>query len=99
MDTERTDITELRKIGWACWDPIGLLDRDGSPPDGAVDEYDSYLKQTAWMLLNGADSAAAVAYLVNIAAEHMGLGHGDVAAATKTVGEIQRYLSNRGSRT
>jgi hypothetical protein len=68
-------LSRLRDIGWAEWDPIGLL------PNGATwnhqsfaDEYDTYLLRVASELRHGWSVAQAVDYLMQIEAEHMGLG-------------------------
>ena len=92
----KIEIEELRTIGWSDWDPIGLADEDGKPPDGAQDEYDTYLLQVAGMLVNGRGTDAAIGYLTNIAVDHMGLGNSDAAAASKTVDQIRKYLIELG---
>ena len=63
-------LTHLREIGWAKWDPIGV----GGPDDGwPADEYDTYLLQAAGQLWNGQSDEEVVDYLVKIETEHMGL--------------------------
>jgi hypothetical protein len=64
------ELSRLREIGWAKWDPIGLCRRDCLPED----EYDSYLLQAAGRLLNGASQEEVANYLVSIEIEYMGLG-------------------------
>ena len=64
-------LSRLREIGWAEWNPIGL-----HRTESAEDEYDSYLLQAADRLWNGEPEEAVAAYLADIEANHMGLGHG-----------------------
>ena len=92
MRGPRISVKELRKIGWSFWDPIGLADEDGRYPAGAEDEYDSYLLRVAGLLTNSQGEDVAIDYLVRIARDHMGLGHANLSAATKTVREIRCYL-------
>lgn len=66
----RFQLSRLREIGWAKWDPIGLSGTEGQPHD----EYDSYLLQAAGRLWNGASREEVADYLVSIEAEYMGLG-------------------------
>ncbi|MDX2203970.1 MAG: hypothetical protein NW223_14555 [Hyphomicrobiaceae bacterium] len=96
MRKPKIEIEKLRAIGWANWDPIGLADCDGQPPDGAEDEYDSYLLQVAGMLANGKGNDAAISFLTNIAANHMGMGFADRCAALRTVNQIRRHLIELG---
>ena len=87
---------ELRKIGWQMWDPIGLADDDGNHPEGAADEYDSYMKHVAFSLIGGKTTDEMTRYLIMIARDHMGLGVADATAATKTVNAIQSYVDGLG---
>jgi hypothetical protein len=89
-------LVELRTIGWADWDPIGLASPDGTYPEGAKDEYDSYLLESVHMLTNGASSRVVTQYLIDIATDHMGLGVADRQAAEKTVLSLSRYLASIG---
>lgn len=68
-------LSRLRDIGWAIWDPIGLLD-EGETWDQKpfADEYDSYLMQAAGQLRRKVPIKEVVDYLVKIESEHMGLG-------------------------
>ncbi len=71
-------LSRLRDIGWSLWDPIGLLSA-GQKWDHAdnldfADEYDRYLSDAAAKLREGRPDADVVAFLVNIEADHMGLG-------------------------
>lgn len=71
-------LSRLRDIGWSKWDPIGLLD-DGERWSDAeclsfADEYDRYLIVAAGQLRRGAPEEEVVEYLVDIEANHMGLG-------------------------
>ncbi len=68
-------LSRLRDIGWSLWDPIGLLDPGqawtGHP---AADEYDGYLSTVASLIRDAHPDKECVAYLVNVALVHMGLG-------------------------
>lgn len=56
-------LSRLREIGWAKWDPIGL----GGPDHGwPADEYDTYLLQAAGQLWNGHSEAEVTDYLVQV---------------------------------
>lgn len=77
----RIKLSKLRDIGWALWDPIGLLDPDnclGNWEDEAnlpfADEYDSYLIEAASELRTGTPRAEVVRFLVEVETQHMGLG-------------------------
>ena len=52
--------------------------------------------RAAGMLINGEGSAAAAAYLTDIAADHMSLGEGDLKAAEATVRAIGEKLRKLG---
>ena len=63
-------LSHLRDIGWAKWDPIGV----GGPHGGwPADEYDTYLLQAAGRLWNGQSDEEVAAYLAEIETKHMGL--------------------------
>ena len=85
-------LSEIRRIGWRDWDPIGL--GDGSPfgPSACADEYDKYLLHVVTLLTQRASRAQACAYLTDIHANYMGLGHSDAEAAQRTVDSIAQYL-------
>jgi hypothetical protein len=89
--TPELDLSELRSIGWRCWDPIGLA----PPGPGFGDEYDLYLLELAAMLRGGAAADAAVRYLIGIETGHMGIGAGETGAARArtTVDAVSAYLS------
>ncbi|MEO9469465.1 hypothetical protein [Parasphingorhabdus sp.] len=88
-------LNELRKIGWACWDPLDLkhfLDHElVNPPVG---EYDTYLLKAAGMLINGDSRENAANYLQNIITEQMGLESDevDLNATRETVDGIGEYI-------
>lgn len=78
----RIKLSKLRDIGWALWDPIGLLDpkiRPGRWDDKAnlsfADEYDSYLIAAASQLRRGTLRDEVVGFLVEIETQHMGMGN------------------------
>ncbi|MEM1265216.1 MAG: hypothetical protein AAGI50_04285 [Pseudomonadota bacterium] len=88
-------LSRLRDIGWANWDPIGLL-ADGQTWEDAdcqpfANEYDSYLLHGAGQLRRGAREEDVVTFLVDVEVNHMGLGPGRDAAAraTKVVAAVQ----------
>jgi hypothetical protein len=70
-------LSRLRDIGWARWDPIGLLDAEPRWDDPAhkhfADEYDRYLVQAAGMLRRGFSDAEVVEFLVEIETVHIGM--------------------------
>jgi hypothetical protein len=74
----------VREILRRDWDPIGIR---GVPE--ASDEYDSYADKAYVMLMDErATSEAIAAYLYQIAADHMGLGHhARIEEASKSVAE------------
>jgi hypothetical protein len=80
-------LQELRKLGWALWDPLGL---GGIAPD---DEYDSYLMGLVGQLRQGATDGEATAYLAKLEADWMGLiPSASVEAAPPIVGAMRNYL-------
>jgi len=66
-------LSRLRDIGWAKWDPIGIGGPAGNWPADATDEYDSYLLQAAGQIWNGRSDNEVADYLMKIETEHMGL--------------------------
>ena len=88
------ELSRLREIGWKYWDPIGLAYDEGSPDDGCADEYDRYLLHVVGMISRGGSEDEAAAYLINIAAEHMGLRNADAEAAAATSHAIADYLTS-----
>jgi hypothetical protein len=93
-------LSRLRDIGWAYWDPLGLLAKGKSwDSEPFADEYDSYLLKLADDLRGGSSAAEAVAYLIQVESEHMGPdARRDICArAEATVSAMQAYLiSTRG---
>ena len=91
----KANVSALRDIGWAEWDPIGLQETeggwDGSP---AADEYDTYLLQVVGEIVNGHSDQEAAAGLVWAEAENMGIGLGPNtrARALRTVLMIRAYI-------
>ena len=69
-DRPAIQLSCLREIGWAKWDPIGV----GGPDNGwPADEYDTYLLQAAGQLWNGQSDDEVADYLIKIETENMGL--------------------------
>ena len=67
----RENRARVRRILLHDWDPIGIQD----VPE-ANDEYDRYADKAHVMLMDDRATADMIAaYLYEIAAEHMGLGH------------------------
>ena len=88
-------LSRLRDIGWAEWDPIGILSEGQSWEDHpAADEYDSYLLHAASRLRRDWAVAEAAGYFVRIASERMGLADSARARARAeaTAVAIQKYL-------
>lgn len=75
MGKERVRLSRLRDIGWVNWDPIGLLGT-GDTWSGKcfADEYDSYLIFAAGQLRRHKSDEEVIGYLIDIEANHMGLG-------------------------
>jgi len=71
------DLSRLRDIGWAVWDPIGLMPEGCKWRDDAVagfeGEYDTYLQNAAAQLRQGAAADDVVNYLVKVETVFMGL--------------------------
>jgi len=92
----KMELVALRQIGWDYWDPIGIRgfnDDDWRGP--ATDEYDSYMVHVSQQLRNGVPEEQAIAYLDQIASDHMGLGPITTEghnASTQTVMAIAEYL-------
>jgi hypothetical protein len=77
--TPEIELSRLRNIGWAIWDPIGLRNANAKwrPTDlellegewtdaGALDEYDVYLLQVVSRLRRGEPRNDVAHYLVGI---------------------------------
>ncbi len=84
-------LSELREIGWAEWDPIGLSDSRVH----CEDEYDSYLLAACGKISNSIPQDRVVAYLVNIESVHMGMPGSTTAniRAEATVRHISALLA------
>jgi len=88
----KVKLSEIRRIGWRDWDPIGLSDGSEFGPGGCADEYDRYLLHVVNHLARGEARIDATNYLNDIASDHMGLSVIDSPAARKTVDAIANYL-------
>ncbi|NSY39588.1 hypothetical protein [Leisingera sp. ANG59] len=96
-------LSRLRDIGWSKWDPVGLLADDQSWDDEDclpfAGEYDGYLLHAAGQLRRGEPEESVARYLVDIEANHMGLGNSpgalkranEVVAAIQTDSELWTY--------
>ena len=85
-------LSEVRRIGWRYWDPIGLADGSEFGPANCADEYDSYLLKVVSMLCRGATSDQAAEYLDFIAREHIGMPI-EPASSRSTVNALADYLA------
>ena len=85
-------LSEVRRIGWQYWDPIGLSDGSEFGPANCADEYDSYLLTVVSMLCRGATRDQAVDYLNFIASEHIGMPV-ESASSRSTVNALAEYLA------
>ena len=88
----KVQLSELRRIGWRGWDPIGLSDGSEFGPANCADEYDSYLLEVVSMLCRGASRDEAAMYLDSIAREHIGMPV-EVNASRSTVDALANYLA------
>jgi hypothetical protein len=88
----KVQLSELRRIGWREWDPIGLRDGSKFGPDGCEDEYDQYLLHVVSLLTRGGMRSEATAYLEDVAADRMSLGFRVPERAKQTVDAIAGYL-------
>ena len=87
-------LSRLRDIAFAEWDPIGILD-PGQPwkDHPAADEYDRYLMEVVGRLRRGGGEADAIDFLLWIEREHMALENPTAQArAAATVRSINGYL-------
>jgi hypothetical protein len=93
-------LSELRKIGWDDWDPIGIRSVESADwKTCAADEYDSYLLQVVDLLRQGGQPKDAISYLDRVVTEHMGLGRltdERHQASVKCVQAISDYLKALG---
>lgn len=91
MGGDRTPkLSQLRKIAFRCWDPIGL-----GPPEPAIDdEYDGYVLHVAGLLQAGRGTDEAARYLIGTERENMGIDHRADATerADTTACAIRNYL-------
>lgn len=92
-------LSYLRDIGFAEWDPIGLLAKGevwNHKP--FADEYDSYLLEAAGRLQRDWVLEDAVNFLMEIERDHMGLGQRATsrARAEATAKAISAYLGSVG---
>jgi hypothetical protein len=84
-------LSRLREIGLALWDPIGV---EPVADSGCENEYDRYLWQVVRKLYANEPASEAVNYLVKIETEDMSLrlGPTTVSRAVATVEAINTYL-------
>ena len=90
-------LSRLRDIGFADWDPIGIL-RHGRPwkDHTAADEYDRYLMEVVGHLRRGGGEADAISYLLWAEREHMGVDSPNARErASTTVRSIKDYLESQ----
>ena len=80
------NLETLREIGFAHWDPIGLVKTRRQHED----EYDSYLLQAAGLAIRGEREDGVSDYLLSCCDE-MGVA-GNIAAAVKTAHAIIREV-------
>lgn len=69
MAHERTKRKQVHRLFSAAWDPIGIT--GGSETH---DEYDDYALHAYGMAVHGKTADEIADYLVNMEADHMGLG-------------------------
>ena len=92
-------LSRLRDIGFADWDPIGLLAKgDVWNNKPFADEYDSYLLEAAGRLQRDWAFEDAVNFLMEIERDHMGLGLRATSRprAEATAKAIRAYLGSAG---
>ncbi|WP_109315411.1 hypothetical protein [Pseudovibrio ascidiaceicola] len=97
MKRTQISLSKLRDIGWAEWDPIGLLGSDEQwDHQSFADEYDTYLMQAEAQLRQGASENEIISYLIDIERDYMGMGMQQDTArrATCTVRKIRQGLEN-----
>ncbi|MFM2421988.1 MAG: hypothetical protein RL291_518 [Pseudomonadota bacterium] len=93
MGRSQVDIDDLRAIASAHWDPFGLCDKDGSPPKGAENEYDRYMRTLARMILEGRDDYTGTRHLVDIERGTVGLLPTTDTRAAATVAALRQRLA------
>ncbi len=90
-------LSRLRDIGFAKWDPIGLLAEGGIwDHKPFANEYDPYLLEAAGRLQEDGTLESVVEFLMEIERDHMGLGLKATSRqrAEATATAIQAYLDN-----
>ena len=90
-------LSRLRDIGFAKWDPIGLLAKGGVwDHKPFANEYDSYLLEAAGRLQDDEALEGVVEFLVEIERDQMGLGLRATSRqrAEATATAILAYLNN-----
>ena len=85
-------LSEVRRIGWRYWDPIGLSDGSEFGPANCADEYDTYLLKVVSMLCRGATRDEAADYLDFIASDHIGMPV-EPASSRSTVNALAEHLA------
>ena len=87
----RFQLSRLREIGWAKWDPIGV---GGLEHEWPPDEYDTYLLRAAGQLWHGQPIEAVADYLVMVETDHIGLtpAPGIRSRAVEVAGLINEYV-------
>ncbi|MCS4089529.1 hypothetical protein [Rhizobium sp. BK176] len=90
------DLNRLREIGFAEWDPIGLMrNRETWVGTRFQNEYDHYLIRVADRLVAGDDEAELVAYLVGVECVDMEVATAEKSAprARATVAAIKAHVT------
>lgn len=88
MALPKLRLSRLRDIGWALWDPIGLLGKDENWENTSfADEYDTYLIHAAGQLCRNISSIEVVEYLAQIEIEYMGMGRENTRQRAESVVE------------
>jgi len=89
-------LSDLRRIGWTEWDPMGLAD-GGVAPDQAQDEYDTYLLEAVAMLQRGVARNEITGYLEAIEREHIGLdeAHDTHGRVSRTVVALEAMIASQ----
>ena len=98
----RVKLSRLRDIGWALWDPIGLMAPEGFFPGkwdqeanrSFADEYDSYLISAASQLRRETPREQVIEYLIEIETQHMGLGE-NASTRERTEAVVTAILADK----
>lgn len=72
-----TGWTELSRLLWERWDPIGFAHEDGRGYKPPEDEYDSYVDRVGDLLRRGADAGEIRSHLEQIENDSIRLGPAD----------------------